>query len=77
MSKETNGNANWKSAHKSEGIILGGKVKESNIIPLMQKYINQYVTCTQCKSCNTIMLRDTSARSFLIKCNVCKSTKYV
>ena len=77
MNKETNGVANWKTSHKSDGIVLSSKTKDNNIISLMEKYILNYVTCSQCQSCNTIMTKDTSTRSYMIKCKVCKSIKYV
>ena len=77
MNKETNGKANWKTSHKSDGIVLSSKIKNDSIISLMEKYVLNYVTCSQCQSCNTIMTKDTSTRSNIIRCNVCKSTKYV
>ena len=77
LGKETNGVANWKSSSKSDGISLGSKVKDSRIIKIMQKYMKNFVTCSQCNSCNTSMIRDTSLRSYIIRCNVCGSTKYV
>ena len=77
LGKETNGVANWKSSSKSDGVSLSSKIKDSQVISLMQKYMQNFVTCSQCNSCNTSMLRDTSVRSYIIKCNVCGSTKYV
>ena len=34
MNKETNGVANWKTSHKSDGIVLSSKTKDNNIISL-------------------------------------------
>lgn len=77
VSKETNGNANWKTSKKSDGIIFSVRINNSSIEKLMRDYSEKYVRCSQCKNFNSTMSRDNSIRKFKITCLDCNSTRYV
>ena len=53
------------------------KVTQSSLQKVLTKYINDYVRCPNCKSFNTIIKRDQSARLQQIFCENCKSEKTV
>lgn len=56
-------------------LILHGIYKYATIQNNIEKFIMSYVLCTECKSHNTIVLKEKSA-SYLL-CNSCKSKKCV
>lgn len=53
------------------------KITQSSLQKVLTKYINDYVRCPNCKSFNTIIKRDQSARLQQIFCENCKSEKTV
>ena len=77
VSKETNGNATWKTSKKSDGIIFSVRINSTSIEKIMRDYSEKYVRCTQCKGFNSIMCRDNSIRKFKITCLDCNSIRYV
>lgn len=77
LSKNSNGDVNWKSQHKSEGIIFGFKINETKLKNIMQEYIKKYVSCNQCNSCNTKFEKDVTIRKNKVICSDCNSERYV
>ena len=53
------------------------RVTQSNLQKVLTKYINDYVRCPNCKSFDTVIKRDQSARLQLLSCSNCKSEKTV
>ena len=53
------------------------RVTQSNLQKVLTKYINDYVRCPNCKSFETVIKRDQSARLQLLSCLNCKSEKTV
>ena len=53
------------------------RVTQSNLQKVLTKYINDYVRCPNCKSFDTVIKRDQSARLQLLSCLNCKSEKSV
>ena len=66
MNKEV-GETNWKTAKKSDGLVIIGKIKKDKIISFTKGYIKKYVMCQVCKSNNTILEKHTSIRQYQIK----------
>tara|TARA_B110000902_G_C14136776_1_gene524171 strand:+ start:428 stop:841 length:414 start_codon:yes stop_codon:yes gene_type:complete len=77
VSKETNGNANWKTSSKSNGIIFSVKVNNNSIEKIMRDYSEKYVKCSECKNYNSVMIKENSVRKHKISCLDCKSTRYI
>ena len=77
VSKETNGNANWKTSKKSDGIIFSVRINNGSIEKIMRSYSEKYVKCGQCGGFNSIMSKDNSVRKFKITCLDCNSIRYV
>jgi translation initiation factor 2 subunit 2 len=63
----------WISSSKSDGILLIGKFKTSQIKNVIAEYIKQYVICNICKSTDTIIDKNKELRSYYLECNKCKS----
>ena len=60
---------NWKSASKSDGIIIHNKkITVININNIMKKYINEYIICDICKKSTTTMIKDSKIKKWKIKC---------
>ena len=57
--------------------IFKSRVTQSNVQKVLTKYISDYVRCPNCKSFNTVIKRDQSARLQLLSCLDCKSEKSV
>ena len=77
MNKETNGNSNWVSSHKSDGMVFSINMKSDKLASLMQKYITNYVICKQCGNHDSVMERDTGLRKYKLVCNSCHSEHYL
>jgi translation initiation factor 2 subunit 2 len=63
----------WITASKSDGILLIGKFKVSQIKNVIAEYVKEYVMCNTCKSTDTILERNKELRSYFVSCNKCKS----
>ena len=57
--------------------LLKGRVASKQIESLIKKYVHEYVQCTNCKSSNTSLKRDNSARLQMLSCTACGSEKSV
>jgi translation initiation factor 2 subunit 2 len=57
------------------GLVIKGKYKMQPLLSLMMKYIEQNVTCRECKSDNTSLRKDTGKR--FMKCDTCLSEKCI
>ena len=68
---------NWKTASKSDGIVMIGKVKKEQLTKFTQNYIRTYVLCKVCKSHNTILQKNPTIRKYQLKCNNCNSINTV
>jgi translation initiation factor 2 subunit 2 len=57
--------------------LLKGRVASKIVESLLKKYVHEYVQCTNCKSSNTALKRDNSARLQMLSCLACGSEKSV
>jgi translation initiation factor 2 subunit 2 len=65
----------WYSANKSDGLIIHGKYKKKNeITNIVNKYINNYVICSSCKSYNTLLHKH-SNKQYEFECVHCGCKK--
>lgn len=72
--KKTLHTGDWISESKSDGIVLGGKFKISQITSVLHEYIKKYVVCTICKSLETKFEKSKELRCYKMKCNNCYSS---
>lgn len=54
-------------------LIITGMYKQPGIINVMTNYIKEYVTCKECGSCDTELIKEN--RILFVKCNRCLSKK--
>lgn len=54
-------------------LIITGVYKQSGIIKILSTYIKNYVTCKECNSCDTEIIKE--SRITFLKCNKCLSKK--
>ena len=67
----------WYSGDLSEGIIIHGKfLKQQLVNDFILKYINQFVTCSACKS-NETELSKLSSKLYSFKCLDCGHDKNI
>lgn len=67
----------WYSGDLSEGIIIHGKfLKQQLINDFLLKYINQFVTCSACKS-NDTELSKLSSKLYCFECLGCGHSKNI
>jgi translation initiation factor 2 subunit 2 len=57
--------------------LLKGRYNTKHIESLLKKYVHDYVQCPNCKSSNTALKRDNSARLQMLSCLGCGSEKTV
>jgi translation initiation factor 2 subunit 2 len=57
--------------------LLKGRVLSKQVESLLKKYVHEYVQCSNCKSSNTLLKRDNSARLQMLSCAACGSEKSV
>ena len=56
---------------------LKGRYNNKHVESLLKKYVQEYVTCKNCNSPNTVLRKDNSARIQILHCNNCNSDKTV
>jgi translation initiation factor 2 subunit 2 len=57
--------------------ILKGRYNNKHIESLLVKYIHDYIQCLNCKSSNTALKKDNSARLQMLACNNCGADRTV
>ena len=77
LNSEIDNKASWKTASKSDGMLLTGRFTIKDIYRLITKYLNTYVTCSICQSVNTSIKRDVSLRKYQLHCKNCLSINTV
>ena len=74
LSKELSAEVTWKSAIRSEGIIIFMKAcKKNNLESLLEKFINKYVICKNCKTYRTKIKKAKNLKLHNLKCYDCKT----
>lgn len=61
------------SLNKDGALIITGVYKQAGIIKVLSTYIKDYVTCKECNSCDTEIIKEN--RITFLKCNKCLSKK--
>ena len=62
-----------RSSSLSQGLILLGKQKKQKILPLIEKYMKDYVICKYCNSYKSKLKRDDTIRKYVFNCKDCNS----
>jgi translation initiation factor 2 subunit 2 len=57
--------------------ILKGRYNNKHIESVLVKYIHDYIQCINCKSSNTVLKKDNSARLQVLACNNCGAERTV
>jgi len=63
------------SINANDSLIIVGIFQENKIISILKQYIEKYLICSQCKSCNTEIIKEN--RLHFVKCNKCFSKKSI
>jgi len=63
-----------KSSSLSQGLILIGKQKDKKILPLIEKYMKEYVVCKYCNSYKSKLKKDETIRKYVFNCKSCNSS---
>lgn len=63
-----------KSSSLSDGLILKGKQNKNRILPLIEKYVKQYVLCKNCLAYSTKIKKDVEIRKYILTCKSCNSS---
>ena len=58
-------------------LLINGKFRQKQVESILRKYICAYVECLNCHQPDTILLRDSMTRLYVIQCSLCKSTRSV
>jgi translation initiation factor 2 subunit 2 len=61
----------------NQRLIIRGKYVPKYIESLLRKYVVEYVTCENCRSPNTELVRNSSTRLYFLKCNDCAADRTV
>lgn len=61
------------SINQDGGLVITGVFKQMGIMKVLDSYIKEYVTCKECKSCDTEIIKEN--RITFLKCNKCLSKK--
>ena len=63
-----------KSSSLTQGLILLGKQRDKKILPLIEKYMKEYVVCKYCNSYKSKLKKDETIRKYVFNCKVCNSS---
>lgn len=63
-----------KSSSLSQGLILIGKQRDKKILPLIEKYMREYVVCKYCNSYKSKLKKDETIRKYVFNCKSCNSS---
>ena len=63
-----------KSSSLSQGLILIGKQRDKKILPLIEKYMREYVVCKYCSSYKSKLKKDETIRKYIFNCKSCNSS---
>lgn len=58
----------------SKGLIIRHKHPVHRILPLIEKYVKEYVLCKNCSSYCTKIKKDNDIRKYILTCKSCKSS---
>eukprot|EP00831_Metopus_contortus_P068080 TRINITY_DN6082_c0_g1_i2.p1 TRINITY_DN6082_c0_g1~~TRINITY_DN6082_c0_g1_i2.p1 ORF type:complete len:222 (-),score=48.24 TRINITY_DN6082_c0_g1_i2:55-690(-) len=58
-------------------LIMKGKVTNKQIESVLKRYINEYVTCSNCRHVNTTLYKNPRTRVYEMACKNCHSVKSV
>lgn len=63
-----------KTSSLSQGLILIGKQRDKKILPLIEKYMREYVVCKYCNSYKSKLKKDETIRKYVFNCKSCNSS---
>lgn len=58
-------------------LMLKGRHQANSIEQLLRKYIKAYVICDNCRSSDTVMVKNSAMRISTLQCRTCRSTRTV
>lgn len=73
LNSEIGDKASWKTASKSDGILLMGRFRQEDINRYIKKYLDKYVSCPICRGINTSIKKDINLRKYKLRCKECLS----
>ena len=61
---------------QNEMVLVGGYMAK-HFLRLIRKYIDEYVRCTDCKSLDTLIVKEEKTRLQYLRCNKCTAARTV
>mmetsp|Transcript_16300 Transcript_16300/g.33097 ORF Transcript_16300/g.33097 Transcript_16300/m.33097 type:complete len:355 (-) Transcript_16300:2329-3393(-) len=58
-------------------LVIKGNFKPKGIERVLRTYISEYVTCSSCKSPDTVLMRDPNTRLYFLQCESCGAKRSV
>ena len=74
LGDQLNTEVTQKSSSLSQGLILIGKQKKQKILPLIEKYMKEFVVCKYCNSYKSKLKKDDTIRKYIFHCKSCQAT---
>jgi|UniRef100_A0A6C0IVN4 translation initiation factor 2 subunit 2 len=74
LSEQLGTEVTQKSASLSKGLILIGKQKKQKVVPLIGKYMKEFVVCKFCNSYKSKLNKDDKIRKYIFNCKTCNSS---
>ena len=74
LSEQLGTEVTQKSASLSKGLILIGKQKKQKVVPLIGKYMKEFVVCKFCNSYKSKLNKDDQIRKYIFNCKTCNSS---
>ena len=74
LSDQLGTDVNQRSSSLSQGLIMIGKQKKQKVLPLIEKYMSEYVVCKFCNSYKSKLKKDDTIRKYVFTCKSCNST---
>ena len=73
LSDELGTEVSQKSSSLSHGLILIGKQGPKKVLPMIEKYMKDFVVCKYCNSYKSKIKKDETIRKYVFYCKSCKA----
>lgn len=74
LSDQLNTEVTQRSSSLSQGLLLKGKQHKNKIVPIIEKYVKEYVLCMHCSNHKTKIKKDKEIREYVLTCKGCNAS---
>ena len=71
LNDQLNTEVTQKCSSLSKGLILKGKQGKHKVVPIIEKYVKEYVLCKHCNNYKTKIKKDKDIREYVLTCKSC------